>query len=164
MIVIPPSYEILNDLDQQSLALRIEACGRLCYKSEDKITDESAPAFIKNILKHGHNSVAEMAVVTLEVIVDKESIATQLFNTFPKYLTIDLLEKRILLITASVRAFRELYVEHGNLKIVKAITGFLLQRHPLFFEDITPERGIVSQSGVMVKKLYLSEEIGRAHV
>jgi thymidylate synthase (FAD) len=157
MIVIPPSYEILNDLDQQSLALRIEACGRLCYKSEDKITEESAPVFIRNILKHGHNSVAEMAVVTLEVIVEKDSIAGQLFNSLPRYLNIDLLEKNILLITASVRAFRELYLEHGNLKIVKAITAFLLKRHSLFFDDITPERGIVPQSGVLVKKLYLSE-------
>lgn len=157
MIVIPPSYEILNDLDQQSLAIRIEACGRLCYKSEDKITDQSAPVFIRNILKHGHNSVAEMAVVTLEVIVEKESIAAQLFKGLPRYLNIDMLEKNILLITASVRAFRELYLEHANLKIVKAITAFLLKRHPLFFEDITPERGIVPQSGVMVKKLYLSE-------
>lgn len=157
MIVIPPSYEILNDLDQQSLAVRIEACGRLCYKSEDKITDESAPIFIKNILKHGHNSVAEMAVITLEVIVEKESLATQLYKALPKFLNIDQLEKNILLITASVRAFRELYLAHGNLKIVKAITAYLLQRHPLLFDDITPERGIVPQSGVMVKKLYLSE-------
>lgn len=157
MIVIPPSYEILNDLDRQSLAMRIEACGRLCYKSEDKISDASAPIFIRNILRHGHNSVAEMAVVTLEVIVDKESVATQLFKAMPRYLNIDILEKNILLITASVRAFRELYLEHANLKIVKAITAFLLERHPLFFEDITPARGIVPQSGVMVKKLYLSE-------
>ncbi|PLX50180.1 MAG: FAD-dependent thymidylate synthase [Desulfobulbaceae bacterium] len=157
MIVIPPSYEILDALDRQSLAVRIEACGRLCYKSEDRITDESAPVFIRNILKHGHNSVAEMAVLTLEVIVEKESLAGQLFKALPRFLNIDVLEKNILLITASVRAFRELYLEHGNLKIVKAITAYLLQRHALFFEDIVPERGIVPQSGVMVKKLYLSE-------
>lgn len=157
MIVIPPSYEILDALDRQSLAVRIEACGRLCYKSEDRITDESAPVFIRNILRHGHNSVAEMAVLTLEVIVEKESLAGQLFKALPRFLNIDILEKNILLITASVRAFRELYLEHGNLKIVKAITAYLLQRHALFFEDIVPERGIVPQSGVMVKKLYLSE-------
>ena len=157
MIVIPPSYEIMKDLDEQSLALRIEECGRLCYKSEDKITEESAPGFIRNILKHGHNSVAEMAVITLEVMVDKESLALQLFAQLPRYITVDRTEKTILIITASVRAFRELFLEHGDLKIVKAITGFLLQRHPLFFTDITPERGIVRQGGVMVKKLYLSE-------
>ena len=157
MIVVPPSYEILSELDEQSLALRIELCGRLCYKSEDKISEESAPGFIGNILKHGHNSVAEMAAITLEVMVEKESLASQLFARLPKYITVDRPEKTVLLISGSVRAFRELYLEHSDLKIVKAITSFLLQRHPLFFEDITPERGIVRQDGVMVRKLYLSE-------
>lgn len=157
MIVVPPSTEILSRLDEQSIPVRIEECGRLCYKSEDKITAESAPGFIKTILKHGHNSVAEMAVITLEVMVEKENIARKLYAVLPKYLTIDSPEKNILLITASMRGFRELYLNHSNLKIVKAMTGYLLQHHRLFFEDLTPERGIVPQAGVMVKKLYLSE-------
>lgn len=157
MIVVSPSTEILSNLDEQSIPVRIEGCGRLCYKSEDKITPESAPGFIKTILKHGHNSVAEMAVVTLEVMVEKESIAAKLHAVLPKYLTIDKLEKNIFLITASMRGFRELYIDHGNLKIVKSMTSYLLQHHGLFFKDITPERGIVTQAGVMVKKLYMSE-------
>ena len=157
MIVVSPSTEILSYLDEQSIPVRIEGCGRLCYKSEDKITAESAPGFIRNILRHGHNSVAEMAVVTLEVMVEKESIVAKLYAVLPKYLTIDRLEKNILLITASMRGFRELYMAHGNLKIVKAMTGYLLQHHGLFLEDIVPERGIVNQAGVMVRKLYLSE-------
>ena len=85
MKVISPSYEILKDLDEQSLAIRIEVCGRLCYKSEDKITPESAPSFIKRILKHGHNSVTEMAVLTIKIDFDSESIATQLFAVQLKY-------------------------------------------------------------------------------
>jgi thymidylate synthase (FAD) len=40
MKVIAPYFEILEDLDSQSLAVRIEACGRICYKSEDKISPE----------------------------------------------------------------------------------------------------------------------------
>ncbi len=74
-----------------------------------------------------------MAVVTLEVMVDTQSLAAQLYARLPRYITLDQPEKNILLITASVRAFRELYLEHGDLKIVKAITSFLLKRHPLFF-------------------------------
>ena len=42
MRVIAPYFEILESLDHQSLAVRIEACGRICYKSEDKITPASA--------------------------------------------------------------------------------------------------------------------------
>ena len=42
MKVIAPYFEILEDLDKQSLPVRIEGCGRICYKSEDNITPESA--------------------------------------------------------------------------------------------------------------------------
>ena len=86
MKVIAPYFEILEDLDQQSLSVRIEVCGRIWYKSEDKITHESAEPFIRNIIKHGHNSVTEMAVLTLKVIYDTESMAIQLFNLLPKFL------------------------------------------------------------------------------
>ena len=156
MLVIPPSFKILHDLDQESLAVRIERCGRLCYKSEDKITEDSAPPFIRRILKHGHNSVAEMAVLTLKVSPASEADVTKLCGALPKYLHIDRVEKD-LLISASVRAFRELYQAHPNLKIVKGITGYLHTRHPLFFEDIVPEKGIVRQGGMVVEKIPLDE-------
>ncbi len=157
MKIISPSYEILTDLDKQSLAVRIEVCGRLCYKSEDKINVDSAPPFIRRILKHGHNSVAEMAVLTLKVEFDTESYAVQLFAVLPKYLQIDRIEKKTLLISGSVRAFRELFQGHGKLKIVKSITHFLAEQHPLFFEDILPKRGLVPQGGVFVEKVPLDE-------
>jgi len=147
----------MKELDEQSLAVRIEVCGRLCYKSEDKITPESAPPFIKRILQHGHNSVAEMAVLTLKVEVDSESIASQLYGALPRYLQVDRLEKKVLLLSGSVRAFRELFLNHPTLKIVKGITSYLAERHPLFFEDILPKRGIVPQQGVFVEKIPLSE-------
>ena len=79
MKVIPAYFEIQDDLDAQSLAIRIEACGRICYKSEDKIEAGSTEPFIEKILKHGHNSVAEMAVITLKVGFDSETLATQFF-------------------------------------------------------------------------------------
>ncbi|OKY75183.1 MAG: FAD-dependent thymidylate synthase [Desulfobulbaceae bacterium DB1] len=157
MQVISPSYEILSDLDQQGLAVRIEMCGRLCYKSEDKITADSAPPFIRKILKHGHNSVAEMAVLTVKVEVDQDSLIAQLFAVLPKYLQIDRPEKKTLVVTGSVRAYRELFQNSGNLKIVKGITQHLAGRHPLFFEDILPKRGLLPQEGVLVEKIPLHD-------
>ena len=157
MRVVSPSFEILEDLDRQSPAVRIEACGRICYKSEDKISESSAEPFIKGIIKHGHNSVLEMAVSSLKVTVDTEAIATQFINTLPRYLQIDRLEKKVFLITGSIRAFRELYLAHNTVKLVKAVTGFLAQRYPLLFFDLSPKRGWVPQSGVLVEKLSLDE-------
>ena len=157
MIVIPASFKIQDDLDKQSLAVRIEACGRICYKSEDKIEAGSTEPFIEKILKHGHNSVAEMAVITLTIVVDSEKLVVQFFNCQPKFVQVDHPAKNELLLTASVRAYRELYKEHGNVKLTKAITGYLAEKHPLFFKDIIPKRGVPPQSGAIIQKVSLEE-------
>jgi thymidylate synthase (FAD) len=157
MIVIPASFEIQDDLDKQSLAIRIEACGRICYKSEDRIDGESAGPFIRKILKHGHNSVTEMAVITLKIGVDSETLVSKFFNCQPKFVQVDRPGKNELLITGSVRAYRELYKENSGVKLIKAITGFLAAHHPLFFKDIIPERGLLPQIGVAVEKISLAE-------
>jgi thymidylate synthase (FAD) len=155
MKVIAPYFEILEDLDKQSLPVRIEGCGRICYKSEDKITPESAVPFIQSIIKHGHNSVTEMAVLTLKIQYDTESIASKFFNLMPKFLIVDKIEKKELLITGSIRAFRELYQSNSTVKMVKAIAEYLSRRHPLFYEDLLPERGLLKQEGVIVEKVPL---------
>ena len=49
----------------------IERCGRVCYKSEDKITETSAPAFVGNIIKRGHEAVLEHDSITVKFIVDR---------------------------------------------------------------------------------------------
>jgi len=157
MKIIPPSFEILDDLDQQSLAIRIEACGRICYKSEDKITESSAEPFIRKIIKHGHNSVAEMAVVTIRVAVENEAAITALLATVPRYLRIDRLDALTLLITGSVRGFREICLFHPEVPMVQAISAYLAARHPLFYFDLTPADGWKDRPGINVEKVPLAE-------
>ncbi len=157
MKIIPPSFEILTELDRGSMASRLESCGRICYKSEARITPESAGPFIKNVLKSGHNSVAEMAVCTIKVSLANRSMVERFFETLPKFLTVTLLEKEVLLITGSVRAFRELYMSHPTLKMVKGVTKFLAERDPIFFFDLLPKNGWARQDGVLVEKLSLAE-------
>ena len=147
MKVIPASFQILEELDHQSLAVRIEACGRLCYKSEDKITEASAEPFIKGIVKHGHNSVMEMAALTLRVEVDSESLVAQFLSVIPKYIQVDRLEKKVLLITGTIRAFRELARDYGKIKLIKGMAGYLAEMYPLFFFDLAPKRGWLPQDG-----------------
>lgn len=69
MLLVKPSAEILA-VSLEPLQL-IEAAGRTCYKSEDKITDSSAPAFAAMILKRGHESVVEHASATVRFICDR---------------------------------------------------------------------------------------------
>lgn len=134
MLIIAPSYEIQDDLDRASLVVRLEACGRICYKSEDKITRDSALPFVSKIAEHGHNSVLEMAVVTLRVEAGDAEIAS-LLEVMPKYLFIDRFQDG-LLVTGSVRAFRELYSRHQGIALVEAMVGFLARRHPYLFQGV----------------------------
>jgi len=153
MRVIPPSYDILDHLDQVSLAVRIESCGRICYKSEEKISDGSAEPFIRNIIKRGHGSVLEMAVITLKVEVDSETLVNKFLGGQPKFLHYDRVEKSHLLVSGSVRGFREFYADNGSIKLAKAIAGYLAGRYPLFFEDLAPKQGWLPQDGVRVAEL-----------
>ena len=49
----------------------IERIGRTCYKSEDKITDDSYETFVSNLIKRGHLSVIEHCSVTADIICDR---------------------------------------------------------------------------------------------
>lgn len=66
MRLIKPSFEILEQkpgLD--GLLQHIERCGRTCYKSEDKITEKSAPKFVDMLVKRGHTAMVEHGTVYL---------------------------------------------------------------------------------------------------
>jgi thymidylate synthase (FAD) len=59
MKVIEPSFEIIDSINGEEILKKIELIGRVCYKSEDRITTDSAKEFIKRILASGHESVIE---------------------------------------------------------------------------------------------------------
>ncbi|MCM1232757.1 MAG: FAD-dependent thymidylate synthase [Ruminococcus flavefaciens] len=71
MKIISPSFEILGLVDGRAIIHHIERCGRVCYKSEGKITETSAQTFVGNIIKRGHEAVLEHASVTVKFTVDR---------------------------------------------------------------------------------------------
>ena len=71
MKIIKPSIEILDELNPEAILKKLEIAGRVCYKSEDKITPESAVKFISSILKRGHESVIEHFSFSVKFIVDR---------------------------------------------------------------------------------------------
>ena len=42
MKIIKPYHRILDPIDGEAILRKIELCGRTCYKSEDRITEDSA--------------------------------------------------------------------------------------------------------------------------
>ena len=71
MKLIEPYIEIIDDIDGNEILKKIERIGRVCYKSENNITDYSAERFIKNIIKNGHESVLEHVSISVRVICDR---------------------------------------------------------------------------------------------
>jgi thymidylate synthase (FAD) len=156
MKVIDPYFQIQDDLDRKGFAVRLEECGRICYKSEELISKDSALPFVKKIAAHGHNSVMEMAVATLQVQCSPAHTAA-LLGCQPKFLIIDQHDDG-LLITGSIRSFRELYARYPDNQIIKRLTAFLGNRHPYLFEGVwNAEAAWESEEEIPVKRLTLDE-------
>ena len=71
MNIIKHSVEIIDMDDYDKIIHKIEKIGRVCYKSEGNISDDSAERFISNILKRGHESVIEHEAITVRMICDR---------------------------------------------------------------------------------------------
>lgn len=71
MRIIKPSVEFITPLNGKVVMQRLEECGRVCYKSEDRITDDSAESFIKKIIDIGHEAVLEHCSFTVKFICDR---------------------------------------------------------------------------------------------
>lgn len=71
MKIVQPGFEILSKLDGPEILKFIEQVGRVCYKSEDKITDDSAERFVANLIKRGHEAVIEHVAVTVKFTNDR---------------------------------------------------------------------------------------------
>ena len=64
MIFTKPSVELIN---QEDLYKHIELCGRTCYHSQDKITNDSAKKFVDTLIKSNHLSVLEHGTIYLSL-------------------------------------------------------------------------------------------------
>ena len=71
MKIINASYHIETPIDGAEMLKRIEKAGRTCYKSEDRITAESATAFVQKLIERGHESVLEHASITVRFVCDR---------------------------------------------------------------------------------------------
>jgi len=75
MNIIKAGYEILSDISAGGIKelQHIERIGRICYKSEDKITDdgESAKKFVAGLIKRGHEAMLEHSSLSVLFHVDR---------------------------------------------------------------------------------------------
>lgn len=68
MRIIKPSFEIWDQEEGlEGIYKQIERAGRVCYKSEDKITEDSAKEFVERMVKSGHGAMLEHGTVYLKI-------------------------------------------------------------------------------------------------
>lgn len=66
MKLIEPSVELIEqEPGIEGIYKQIEVAARLCYKSEDKITEDSAKKFVDMLIKNGHGAMLEHGTVYL---------------------------------------------------------------------------------------------------
>lgn len=102
--------------DADGILKFIESIGRVCYKSEDRITEDSAKKFVKMIFDRGHTSVFEHYIFTFEVTKDiymellYEFIDTREYNKYRELLSYFRMSKydNKYFISGSIRAFNQM--------------------------------------------------------
>ena len=68
MQLIEPKFEIIEQLPgMEGMYKQIELAGRTCYKSEDKITEDSAKGFVERMIQSGHGAMLEHGTVYLTI-------------------------------------------------------------------------------------------------
>ena len=69
MKIIEPVVEI-EKVDYNKMMKNLERACRTCYRSEDKITEESYKTLLKNCINRGHESILEHEKITIRMTCD----------------------------------------------------------------------------------------------
>ena len=70
--IVKPGFEILTPIDEiKTFQARIERAGRTCYKSEDRITADSAGRFVRMVIARGHESVLEHCSISVLIVCSR---------------------------------------------------------------------------------------------
>lgn len=85
MRLIKSKVELINQGSSiEDIYRHIELCGRVCYKSEDKITPDSAKEFVDRMINSGHGAMLEHGTVYLTIPLQSEKVHKYIMNPYSK--------------------------------------------------------------------------------
>ena len=91
MKLIQSKVEIIEQNNSiEDIYKHIERCGRVCYKSEDKITPDSAKEFVDRLIKSKHGAMLEHGTVYLTIPLQSEKAYKYVMNPYSKVNTLTL--------------------------------------------------------------------------
>lgn len=139
MKIIKAGYEIFPYANQDNILRRIEQAGRVCYKSEDSITDTSATTFCSNIIKRGHEAVLEHGVLCFEIPKWTFDALTEYNNALTKYGYKSFLRFTRYgryLVSGNVRAWRDFLKEiRKQFRILPHYFQYITLSRPILFPE-----------------------------
>jgi thymidylate synthase (FAD) len=143
MLIIEQSQRVLSSA--LPLARQIERAGRLAYKSEDKMTQDSSGTFVAGMIKRGHWPVLDMGTVTIKIVMNAlqfSSFCTILGWKEAKYIQFDVIGTtdkpgdKLCVLTGSPRALTELINRNNVYNLLKEIGSFLKHHDPVCFSGL----------------------------
>ena len=132
MKIIPQSVELFkHDIGEYKF---IEKCARVCYKSEDKITEDSAAKMVGALKKNGHRAMFEHEFLYFKL---EEGRWHEFWSMFGKYATyLHFASNKY--ITGSIRAWMELFITLDSIHAVDIDSTMMWLAHnklPLLFDE-----------------------------
>ena len=135
MKIISQGWDFVEANNGNKLLRNIEQAGRLCYKSENKITQNSAKEFVKKAIDIGHHSIIEHGAISVKIITDRG-------------VTHELVRHRL----ASYSQESTRYCNYSKNKFGNEITVIL----PVWFKDVELKRlGDFSDSRNIIENQYI---------
>jgi len=122
MKIVKPSVEFFGEVptDYENTLRFIEKCGRLCYKSEDKITPESAEPFVKRLIKSGHLAMVEHSNFVVR-------LRGNIWSSLEQFLSIQ----------GELGKYLNVHLANGTLCVGGSITAWM-QRYDGYADDEQP--------------------------
>ena len=102
--------ESVTEVIEQDILKRIEYCGRICYKSEEQISEGSALRFVKMLIDRKHYAMLEHAPLVLSMTKRMAKVIKNLGHGTFLNVTLNEQEDRYL-VSGNTRAWRELFEE-----------------------------------------------------
>lgn len=155
MKIIVPSVEIMRTgLEEEFMTPEqfIEKVGRTCYKSEDKITEDSAAKFVSGLIKRGHEAMiehwnlifetpftfwAEMLSDCGELIRTCDNVVEDRLRPYLRFTNCMNADGNIrYLVSGNMRAWRDFIGEYcGTHGYIPVYLYGLVRNYPLFFPE-----------------------------
>lgn len=154
MLYFEPTVKVIHDPDP---LLKIERMARVCYKSEDKISEGSAERLIRNIIKRGHESTLEHYRFAIVGYDDDRQLLRRFYEANPVFLKLEdcnYTQKETYLVAdgkrpftkliGNVRALRDTYRQHHDYFAIQTVIQALANKYPVLFADLLPETPYVA--------------------